>query len=93
MATFTVNTITRPVDLRREGFAMTYDEHTMDWCSVAGPICDYTGEVVAALAVSWPSYRLSRARLTTISRDVRATAAAISAALGSSRLSERGDAS
>jgi len=100
LAAFTVNTITRPADLRpelaqvrRQGFAITYDEQTVGSCSVAAPIRDYTGEVVAALAVSGPSYRLSRARLTTISRNVRATAAVISAALGSSRLSQRGRAS
>ncbi len=45
------------------GYAIDRGEHIDDVCSVAVPVRDYTRTIVAALAVSGPTYRLPQERL------------------------------
>ena len=47
----------------RNGFAVDSGEHLDDVRSVAAPIRDYTRNVVGALAVSGPSYRIDEQRI------------------------------
>lgn len=44
---------------RRDGYAVTYEEHELGVSSVAAPVTDAAGDVIAALAVSGPIQRLS----------------------------------
>lgn len=64
MPTLTPNTITTLEDFREEldgvrkkGYAHDIEEADLELCCVAAPIKDYTGEVVASMSLSVPSYR------------------------------------
>lgn len=64
MEAFTPNTITDLEKLgeelervRRQGYAYDHEEAMPELCCVAAPICDHTGEVVAAMSLSVPAYR------------------------------------
>lgn len=48
---------------RAEGYALSFEERVVGTSTVAVPIANHTGTVVAALSVSGPSTRLSRDRL------------------------------
>jgi DNA-binding IclR family transcriptional regulator len=63
---FTERTITDPVRLREElrrirqqGYAVAQEELEVGLSAVAAPIWNHEGEVVAAVSVSGPSFRLS----------------------------------
>ena len=65
LARFTDHTVTRGAELKRrliqiraDGYAWTVEEFMDGVSSVAAPICDDSGAVVAALHVHGPSYRL-----------------------------------
>jgi IclR family KDG regulon transcriptional repressor len=60
----TPNTITDPEELHRElrnvreqGYAYDFAEAELELCCVAAPIRDHSGEVVASMSLSVPSYR------------------------------------
>jgi DNA-binding IclR family transcriptional regulator len=60
----TPGTLVRQLErVRRDGFATTQEEMTLGACSVAVPVRDGDGEVVAALGVVVPSLRRDRDRL------------------------------
>jgi DNA-binding IclR family transcriptional regulator len=60
----TPGTLARQLDrVRRDGFATTREELTLGACSVAVPVRDADGDVVAALGVVVPSLRRDRERL------------------------------
>lgn len=46
-----------------QGWALEAGEHVLDVTSVATPVRDYTGSLVAALALSGPTYRMGEQRL------------------------------
>ncbi|MEA2661940.1 MAG: IclR family transcriptional regulator, regulon repressor [Chloroflexota bacterium] len=72
------------LELRRvteQGCAISYEEQEEGVCSVAVPVRDHSG-VVAALAISGPSYRLSREKLAATVPRLRAAAGEIGVALG-----------
>lgn len=48
---------------RRDGFATTVEEYETGLNAVAAPVRDHTGEVIAAISVSGPAYRLTPDRL------------------------------
>jgi len=50
--------------------------------AVAAPVLDRAGEVIAALSVSGPSYRLTEERLATLIEPLKAGAAEISRKMG-----------
>jgi IclR family pca regulon transcriptional regulator len=67
---------------QRQGFALNDQELTLGHRSVATPIRDHSGGVIAAISVSVPSVRVSAKRLQQIARnDLIPAAADISAAL------------
>ena len=83
------NMITDPADMRRElkavrsaGYAVSHSENSVDGTSVAAPVRDFTGAVVAALALTGPSSRLTADRCAELSRVVRDAAAQVSRRLG-----------
>jgi DNA-binding IclR family transcriptional regulator len=86
---FTPHTLTEPAAIRREiertrarGFASTVEEFEEGLNSVAAAIRDASGDVVASVSVSGPSYRLTADRLDDVGRLVVAAADDISHRLG-----------
>ena len=68
--------------IRETGHAIDDEEVELGVRCVAAPIVDHHGEVQAAISVSGPTLRISDSRIPELVRQVRGTAAAISAALG-----------
>lgn len=86
---YTDNTITTIEDLRKEfrlikkqGYAIDNEEREEGIICVASPIFDCYGEVVAAISISGPSYRIKEKDLSNIISSVVLTAKEISANLG-----------
>ncbi len=82
---FTEHTITdrrqlekQLVDVREHGFAFTYEEHEIGLTAVAAPIRGLTGEIIAAITVSGPNFRIDRDAIPGIAEQVIAAAAEIS---------------
>jgi len=78
------NTITSVPDMlteleqvRRDGFATTWEELEAGLCSTAAPVRGTRGTVIAAISVSAPTVRTSRERLAVLSRHVVDTAQAL----------------
>jgi DNA-binding IclR family transcriptional regulator len=79
------NTITSIPDLlaeleqvRRDGYATTWEELEAGLCSAAAPVHGARGSVIAAISVSAPTVRTSRERLGELAGHVVETAAAVS---------------
>jgi DNA-binding IclR family transcriptional regulator len=68
--------------VREQGWASTAEELEIGLNGVAAPIFDATGEAVAAVGVSGPSYRLTVESFPTVADHLLAGAAEISARLG-----------
>jgi DNA-binding IclR family transcriptional regulator len=88
----TDRTVTDPAELRRQldavvrdDWAATDEELEVGLTAVAAPIRDGSGEVIAAVSVSGPSYRLDAASFQDVARRVVAGAGEISARMGHHR--------
>lgn len=68
--------------IRQQGYAITHEEHQEGLSAVAAPIHNYTGQVVAAVVVSGPTYRIGPEEVEAFVTLVRQTAQAISTQLG-----------
>lgn len=86
---YTENTITDIVELREEltkirevGYATDQMEHEEGVCCVASPIKDHTGEVIASMSVSGPSFRINSTRIPSIAKRVKEYCYHISKELG-----------
>jgi DNA-binding IclR family transcriptional regulator len=86
---YTPNTITAPsaleaelVTVREQGWAATAEEFEIGLNALAAPIYDETGEVVAAVGVSGPSYRLTVESFPAAVAELVAGATEISVRLG-----------
>lgn len=69
-------------DVRARGYAVAVEEYEVGLNAVAAPVFDRAGEVVAALSVSGPSYRLTEERMTGLITPLTAGAAEISTRMG-----------
>lgn len=69
-------------EIRNRGFGVNYQESSMEFASVAAPVRDHTGTVIAALAISGPSYRIDRTQITALGAEVQQAADRVSARLG-----------
>ena len=69
-------------EVRRRGYAVTDEELEPGLVAVAAPVYRDGGSVVAALSVSAPATRLTRARIPGVAAQCVAEAAALSAVLG-----------
>jgi DNA-binding IclR family transcriptional regulator len=69
-------------DVRERGWAADGEELEPGLRCVAAPVADHTGAVVAAVGLSGPAERITAAVAARLGRDVRATAAEVSGALG-----------
>ncbi|WP_033352364.1 IclR family transcriptional regulator [Nocardiopsis xinjiangensis] len=65
------------------GYGVNYGETSPDEVGVAAPVCDHRGEVVAALLVAAPFFRVSEEEVGTIAGLCRAGAGEIGRRLGS----------
>lgn len=86
---FTANTITSKAKLRlelarirRQGYAQARGEIEEGLNAVAAPLFDRSGQVVAAISVSGPAYRLKPSKLRELGELTRSIADQISARLG-----------
>lgn len=86
---YTDNTITDPAafvhhlqQVRRQGFAVDNEEHRVTIRCVGVPVFDHRGEVVAAVSLAGPMFRLSGRRTREMADVVKAGARRISRALG-----------
>ncbi len=85
----TSNTIVDPEAFRQElatirtrGYAVADEENELGVRSLAAPVRDYAGLVIAATSIAGPAQRLTKKVLTTFAPDVVSAADAISARLG-----------
>ncbi|MGH8867648.1 MAG: IclR family transcriptional regulator [Actinomycetes bacterium] len=69
-------------EVRRTGWAVSWEELELGLTSVAAPVRARPGRVVAAVSVAGPTARISRADLPRLGRAVRAEARALSTLLG-----------
>lgn len=86
---FTPNTLTAAGTLeeqlrqiREQGFATCWQERELGLCSIAVPVRDHSGKVVAALTVAGPAGRLTEETVDEHLEPLRAAAAEIAALLG-----------
>ena len=85
----TQHTITRRTHLlaelariRTRGYAIDDEELEEGLKCIAAPVQDYSGKVVAAISIAGPSFRLTRAALTSLIPYVAQIAAEFSQSLG-----------
>jgi IclR family transcriptional regulator, KDG regulon repressor len=95
LQSFTANTITSPTEFleeleatRERGCAVDDEECEIGLRCLAAPIRDGLGEVVGAVSIAGPSFRVSYNRIPALSSAVIAGAARISTALGHNRSAE-----
>lgn len=86
---FTSKTITDRLSLAQilesvyqQGYAVVIDEFEEGLTAIAAPLRDHRQEVVAAISITGPSFRLNAQRLEAFRQPLRETAAGISSALG-----------
>ena len=70
-------------DIRQQGYAITHEEHQQDLSAMAAPIFDHTKQVIAAVTVSGPTYRIGPGEIEALVEPVLDIARQISAGLGS----------
>lgn len=70
-------------EVRQHGYAESIDEHEPGLGAVAAPITDMTGEVVAALSVSGPTFRVNHDTVRDMLEPLQSAAAEISQRNGS----------
>jgi IclR family KDG regulon transcriptional repressor len=68
--------------VRRQGFAFDDEEHESGIRCIGAPVFGHTGEVLAALSASWPTFRFPADGLGRATEAVRDAAARISTILG-----------
>jgi IclR family transcriptional regulator, acetate operon repressor len=68
--------------VRDSGFATTWEELEEGLCSVAAPVRGSRGTVIAAISVSAPTVRMTRAELQQLAGPVMRAADELSARLG-----------
>lgn len=89
MAQYTVNTITDLNNLlahlekvRNQGFAINAEELAEGLRSVAAPVFDHTGRVIASISISGPTSRLTLERIGRLVTVLKEACSSVSARLG-----------
>ncbi|KLU59997.1 transcriptional regulator KdgR [Peptococcaceae bacterium CEB3] len=89
MAQYTVNTITDVNNLlahlakvRSQGYAINAEELAEGLRSVAAPVFDHTGRVIASISISGPTSRLTLERLARLVTVLKEACGSVSARLG-----------
>ena len=88
---YTPNTMTDPslllhelIQVREQDYAINREEFEVGLNAIATPIYDHSGEVVAAISISGPAFRLSLDRFSSLAGQVQQTARKLSGQLGCS---------
>ncbi len=88
---YTPDTITDPsllfqelTQVREQDYAIGREEFELGLNAIAAPIYDHRGEVVAAISISGPAFRLSPDRFPALAGQVKQTARTLSGQLGCS---------
>lgn len=68
--------------VRRRGFATAFGEYDASLNGVAAPVHDARGQVIAAVDIWGPAYRVTPNRIAELAQAARETAAAVSVRLG-----------
>lgn len=68
--------------VRIQGYAQDNQEYEEGVCCIASPVYDYTSSVIAALSVSWPTFRYTEKHKDTYICSIKESASAISSLLG-----------
>jgi len=83
------NTITEPIklkeclkEIRRKGYAISFEERVLGSTSIGVPILDYNGRVAASLSISGPITRFTKQKITTFISLAKQAAREISVSLG-----------
>ncbi|PKP58013.1 IclR family transcriptional regulator [Candidatus Atribacteria bacterium HGW-Atribacteria-1] len=83
------NTITNPVQLkehlkeiRRKGYATSFEERILGSASIAAPILNYRGEVIASLSISGPITRFSKQKISKFVSLLKEAVSEISTSFG-----------
>lgn len=86
---FTENTITDGSRFRNElalirkrGYALDNEEFEPGLRCIAAPVRDHTSEVIAAISIAGPTFRIGNQQIPALSRSVIAAAVRLSASLG-----------
>jgi DNA-binding IclR family transcriptional regulator len=66
----------------RRGWAVNYGESSLDEVGVAAPVYDHRGDVVAAVLIPAPRFRVSQERLQNLGQSCVAAANKVTARLG-----------
>ncbi len=89
LRSYTRNTITRlsllESELRRtrtRGYAVDDEEREEGLRCIGAPVLDHTGQVVAAISIAGPAFRVNQNRLPALAASVMSAAARLSASLG-----------
>ena len=69
-------------NIRQQGYAITHEEHQQDLSAVAAPIFDHTEQVIAAVTISGPTYRIGPGEIEALVEPVLNIAREISTKLG-----------
>jgi IclR family acetate operon transcriptional repressor len=69
-------------DIRKRGWSIDDEEHTLGMRCVAAPIFDEYGEAVAGISVSGPAVRLPDEKISSVGPVVKAAAKALTEAMG-----------
>ena len=68
--------------IRRRGWSIDDQEHEDSVMCLASPVRDYTGQVVAAMSVSWPIFRFNQADFEKIVSEITSATDQLSAIMG-----------
>jgi DNA-binding IclR family transcriptional regulator len=74
--------LVRLKDDARRGWAINYGETSIDEVGLAAPVFDHRGEIVAAVLIPAPRFRVSQDRLQALGESCAAAAAKVTARLG-----------
>ena len=69
-------------EIRKNGHAISFEERILGSASVAAPILDYKGKVVASLSISGPTTRFTKKKIPVLISLVKKAAQKISVSLG-----------
>ncbi|WP_394232365.1 IclR family transcriptional regulator [Niallia oryzisoli] len=89
---YTKYTITNPDELRahlkeirEQGFAYSYEEFSEGVVTIAAPIFDYTGKVIASLSIVGPKQRINQQKVPSFSKKIISASLEISRNMGYSK--------
>lgn len=77
--------VERLATVRRDGHAVNHGETQVDEVGIAAPVMDHRGEVVAAVLLAAPRYRVPAERVPELAARCQAAAARVSQRMGAAR--------